>query len=237
MTQDDDLRTYGDAAAADLTFNCPLGEARAADLVERLAPPAPDGRALDLGCGSGELLLRLCERHGTSGDGVDQHQGDLARARRGARERGLAGRVTFHETDATAWERPATTVVNVGAAHIWGDAATALAALRDVTAPAGTVLFADGVYEASPGAEVREIFGDLPDLATLARTATDAGFRVRHAATSTQSEWDDFESAWRAGVERVGTPGARRFADERREEYLGGYRDVVGFAWLVLTPA
>lgn len=237
MTQDDELRPYFDAAAANLTCNSPLSDARATDLLGRLAPPSPDARALDLGCGSGELLLRLCARHGVAGDGVDQHTGDLERARRGARDRGLEGRVTFHEADATAWDRPAPVVLNVGAGHIWGDGAAALAALHPLTAPSGTLLFGDGVYEAEPDADVRRDFGDLPDLAGLARTATDAGFRVLHAATSTQGEWDDFESDWRAGIERVGTPGARAFADRRREEYLTGYRGVVGFAWLVLTPA
>ncbi|HWS34325.1 MAG TPA: hypothetical protein VN408_16480 [Actinoplanes sp.] len=49
--------------------------------------------------------------------------------------------------------------------------------------------------------------------------------------------WDDFESDWLAGVERLGTPDARAFADQRRDGYLGGYREVVGFGWLVLTPA
>ncbi|MFE6971013.1 methyltransferase domain-containing protein [Isoptericola sp. NPDC057653] len=237
MTSDDDLRPYFDAAAANLTFNSPLGAARVADLLERLAPPAPDARVLDLGCGSGELLLRLCARHGLAGDGVDKHPGDLERARRGAAERGLGDRVAFHEADASAWDGTAPVVLNVGAGYIWGDAPDAFAALHRHTAPGGLLLFGDGVYEAEPDADVRRDFGDLPDLAGLARAATDAGLRVLHAATSTQAEWDDFESDWRAGIERVGTPGARAFADRRRDEYLGGYRGVVGFAWLVLTPA
>ncbi|MBQ1074178.1 hypothetical protein KBX06_13560 [Micromonospora sp. C31] len=40
-----------------------------------------------------------------------------------------------------------------------------------------------------------------------------------------------------AGIERLSTPEARAFADERRAEYLDGYRDVVGFGWLILAPA
>ena len=232
-----DRSTYLAAAAANLTFNSPLGEERVADLVRRLTPTGPGWRALDLGCGNGELLLRLCEAHGIAGDGVERHAIDCERARLRATERGAAERVTFHGADAATWDRPAHLVVNVGAGQIWGDAARALAALHRLTLPGGRLLFADGFYQASPGAQVREIFGDMPDLAGLAQLAVDAGFRPLHVAVSTLAEWDDFESDWRAGIERLGTPEARAFADERRVEYLTGYRDVVGFGWLILTPA
>lgn len=235
---DEDLRPYFDAAASGLTFNSPLGEARAAALLDRIQPLSEGSRALDLGCGTGELLLRLCARHGIEGDGVDNHAADAEAARRRAGNLGIANRVTIHTTDATTWDRPADIVLNVGASYIWGDTpAPALAALHRLTSPSGTLLFGDAVYETEPDAAVREIFGDLPGLAGLARAATDAGFRVLHAATSTQGEWDDFESDWRAGIERLATPGARAFADRRREQYLGGYRGVLGFAWLILAPA
>ncbi|MGW4501594.1 SAM-dependent methyltransferase [Micromonospora sp. NPDC004336] len=233
----DESRPYLAAAAADLTYNAPLGEDRAADLVRRLAPTGAGWRALDLGCGNGELLLRLCATYGIAGDGVERDADAGARARLRAAQRGIAGRVTFHDADAATWDRPAELVVNVGAGHVWGGAAQALAALHRLTVPGGRLLFADGCYETTPSERVREIFGDLPDLAALARLAVDAGFRPLHVAASTRAEWDDFESDWRAGIERLGTPDARAFADRRREEYLGGYRGVVGFGWLILTPA
>ncbi|MEU4771170.1 class I SAM-dependent methyltransferase [Micromonospora sp. NPDC023644] len=232
-----DRSTYLAAAAANLTFNSPLSEDRVADLIRRLAPTGAGWRALDLGCGNGEFLLRLCAAHGIAGDGVERDASDAERAQLRATERGISDRVAFHGADAATWDRPADLVVNVGAGHIWGGAAQALAALHRLTVPGGRLLFADGFYQASPGDQVRETFGDLPDLATLAQLAVDAGFRPLHVAVSTVAEWDDFESDWRAGIERLGTPEARAFADQRRDGYLNGYRDVVGFGWLVLTPA
>ncbi|MEH1101227.1 SAM-dependent methyltransferase [Micromonospora sp. CPCC 205561] len=234
---DADLTPYLAAAAANLTHNAPLGEERAADLIRRLAPAGAGWRSLDLGCGNGELLLRLCATHGIPGDGVERDADVAARAQLRATELGVASRVTFHRADAATWDRPAELVVNIGAGHVWGDTGQALAALHRLTAPGGRLLFAGGFYRASPGDQVRETFGDLPDLASLARLTVDAGFRPLHVAASTLAEWDDFESDWRAGVERLGTPEARAFCDRRRDEYLDGYRDVLGFGWLVLTPA
>jgi SAM-dependent methyltransferase len=233
-----DRKPFFAAAARNLTFNAPLSEPRVADLVRRLAPADPTGaRALDLGCGNGELLMRLCAAYGIGGDGVERSAADVERAAARAGARGLGDRVAFHAADAAAWDRPADLVVNVGAGYIWGDTAQALAALHRLTARGGRLLFGDGIYTAAPSERIRSDFGDLPDLAGLAQTAAAAGFRPLYVGESTVDEWDDFESDWRAGIETLGTPEARAFADERRVDYLAGYRGVVGFGWLILTPA
>ena len=76
-------------------FHGPLSEARAARLVARLAQGRP-ATILDIGCGWGELMLRILEATpGATGVGVDTYEPDLIRGRDSARARGLDGRVTF----------------------------------------------------------------------------------------------------------------------------------------------
>ncbi len=222
--------------SARLTFNAPLGEPRAAELVGWLASVEP-ATALDLGCGTGELLLRTVAATAAAGTGVDVDAAALELARARAAEQGLAGRVTFEQGDAAAWEGTAMAVLAVGSSHAWGGgAAEALTGLRAHVEDGGRLLYGDGVWEREPTAELRGIFGGLPDLAGLGQQAAAAGFRVLRHTTSTLEEWDAFEAGWREGLELSDDPDARELAAERRAEYLGGYRGSLGFAWLLLAP-
>ncbi len=84
-----------------LTFHGPSPSTAPAGLAERLARTGP-ATVLDIGCGWGELMLRVLEAvPGATGVGVDLKAEDLARGRRAAEERGLAGRVRFLEESAT----------------------------------------------------------------------------------------------------------------------------------------
>jgi SAM-dependent methyltransferase len=56
-----------------------LGESEILELI--LAWLSPDGRVLDVGCGSGRMLAALAE-HGISGIGIDPYASDTERCRR-----------------------------------------------------------------------------------------------------------------------------------------------------------
>ena len=222
--------------SARLTFNAPLGEPRAEELVGWLADAGP-ATVLDLGCGTGELLLRVVAATGASGTGVDLDAAALELGRARAAERGLTDRLSLVEGDAAAWSGAADAVIAIGAAHAWGGgAAEALAGLRTHVTDGGRLLYGDGVWELEPTSELRGIFGGLPDLAGLVQQAAAAGFRVLRHTTSTLAEWDAFEAGWREGLELSDDPDARELAAERRAEYVGGYRGTLGFAWLLLAP-
>ena len=229
----DDFRRL---AHAGLTFNAPLSEKRATELVASL-PISPGHHVLDLGCGWGELLLRILAAHpATTGTGVDSERGALDRGVRAAAERSLQWRVEFVDADAATFVDRADIVICVAAAHAFGGAAAALQSLRECVVPGGRVLFADGFWEQAPTPEQLAVIGALPDRDGLRAVAEAAGFRIESDDASTPAEWDAFEAAWRSGLEGSGNEEARAFAATRREQYEEGYRGALGFAWLVLVP-
>jgi SAM-dependent methyltransferase len=232
-----------------LTFNAPLGPERAAELVTRIADlvgrSAPVTVA-DLGCGQGELLLRLLEAlPRAQGLGVDTDQRVLGVARTAAARRGLAWRARFVEADAAlppqedptgelADEPAPDVLISVGSSHLWADRATCHAELYERVAPGGVLLLGDGFWEAEPSEEAVSILGDLPTLPELAAELTAAGWGVLWLTTSTMHELDSWESDWRAGLELSGHPYALQLAAERLTEYLTWYRGTFGFAWCLL---
>ena len=229
----DDFRRL---AHAGLTFNAPLSEERASKLVSAL-PISPGHHVLDLGCGWGELLLRILTAHpATTGTGVDTDKEALDRGVRAAARRGLHERVEFIEAPAETFVDLADIVVCVASSHAFDGHGGALEWLHQSVTPGGRVLYGNGFWAAEPSAAALATRGELPRREELGAAVGAAGFRVERDEVSDLVEWDAFESGWRTGLEASTDPEALAFAAERRREYEDGYREVLGFNWLVLAP-
>lgn len=240
-----------------LAFHGPLSQARATSLTDRLTRTRPR-TVLDIGCGWGELMLRiLAAAPDATGVGIDLDEDDLARGRAAAQARGLAGRVTFAcESGVGTTRGPADLLLCVGASQAVSDVqppghiAAALTALRRLVTPGGRVLFGDGFWQRPPtGAELAAMWpgttaGELPDLAQIADLAVAAGFRPAWIETATEAEWEEFESGYQADEEEwlaahPDHPEAaeiRQRVDEHRSYWLRGYRGLLGLAYLTLIP-
>ncbi len=240
-----------------LTFHGPLSQARAVQLTERLTRTGPR-TVLDIGCGWGELMLRvLAAAPEATGVGVDLDEDDLARGRAAAHARGLADRVSFiRESGIGTTRGPADLVLSVGASQAVTDVqppghiAAALSALRQLVTPGGRVLFGDGFWEHPPTeAELAAMWpgitaGEFPDLAKIADLAVEAGFRPAWIETASAQEWEEFESGYQADEEEwlashPDHPQAaeiRQRVDEHRSYWLRGYRGLLGLAYLTLVP-
>ncbi|MGW1001144.1 SAM-dependent methyltransferase [Streptomyces sp. NPDC002520] len=237
-----------------LTFHGPLSEARAAGMVGRLAGNGPR-TVLDIGCGWGELLLRVLEAVPEArGVGIDLNGEDLARGRRGAEARGLAGRVEFVEESAVGNGRgPADLVLCLGATHALSTAqpptVEALRALRRLVADGGRVLVGEGFWERTPTeAELSGMWpgasaGDHYSLGTLLDLAVEADFRPEWTETASLAEWEEFESAYQADLEvwlathpnHPEAPETRTRLDRHRSQWLS-YRGILGITYLTLVP-
>jgi SAM-dependent methyltransferase len=233
---------------ARLDFMGPLSAGRADRLAAELAAVRP-ATVIDLGCGWGELLLRvLAAAPGARGVGVDTHGPDLARARANAAARGLADRVTFVEGPGAEHASVADVVVNVGAYQAFGDVAAALRTLADLVTPGGRLLFGAEFWERPPTpGQLADMWpgssaDDCTDLVGLVDLAIAAGFRPLCVETATRGEWEVFESGLAAEPEEwlLANPGhpaadeVRAKLDNQRNIWLRGHRDVLGFAYLTL---
>lgn len=241
----DGLQDPDTALYARMRWNAPLSAGHADLLLDRMSL-GPELAIADLGCGWGELLMTAVMRAGpgAAGTGIDLNEPPevLPRAREEAARRHLD--VQFIQADASAWRGTADRVLCVGASHAFGGTAAALRALAGHVPSGGRLLFGDGFWTQPPSREAVGIFGEeimpLPDLMEACRGE---GWRVIHLSTASQLEWDDFESTFRAGRQEwlLASPGHPRAAeirdwiDARERQYVTVYREVFGFAYLVLA--
>lgn len=243
----------GPVRGARLTFHGPLSDARADRLADRLAA-GPAGRepatVVDYGCGQGALTLRVLGRaHRTTGIGLDTFGPDLEQGRAAAERLGLTGRMTFLEQPGASYDDPADLVLCVGASQVFGAIPEALRELRARVNPGGRVLFADGFWERPPAAdELGRMWpgasaDDQTDLVTLLGQAEDAGFVITGVETANRDEWEAFESTWLADetewlADHPADPRAQELRETTtrlRRRFLGGYRGVLGLAYLTLA--
>jgi SAM-dependent methyltransferase len=224
----------------------PLDDASVSRLLDH-ALPCGDERVLDLGCGAGEWLLRaLTTRPELYAEGVDISEHSLAHARRTAGRLGVEGRLTLHHQDAARFapSRTFDLVLCVGATHAFGGLLPALSAAREHLAPGGRVLVGEGFWDREPSPMAVELLGELADLPTTVDRVTLDGWIPVQGHVSTRQELDDYEWAWTGSLaswalDHPGDPDsaqALETAGTHREEWLRGYRDMLGFVCLVLRP-
>jgi SAM-dependent methyltransferase len=215
----------------------------------RRAGRQPAARILDLGCGEAAWALQALA-HCPDGyaDAVDISPYALERAADAARDRGLADRLTLHERDARTYvpDGDYDLVLCVGSTHAFGGFAETLRLAGTHVNHDGVLLVGEGFWEAPPTPQALDALAatekDFTDLAGLMEAAEQEGWTPVYAHVSDAAEWDDYEWSWIGSLAQwaLDNPGhpdaaeARAVALEHREQWLRGYRNVLGFVTLVL---
>jgi SAM-dependent methyltransferase len=234
----------------------PLSRTRADGLVRFLAAEQ-DGLVVDFGCGWAELLLQALEAApSATGVGFDLDEAAVAYGLRLAQQRNLDDRITLVVGDAKAGTISPTAAIAIGASQIWGpavedrqpvDYSAALTALRGLLPRGGRLVYAEGIWSAPPTPEAIAPLAGRPDefvsLRELLRIAVRSGFQPQIVSEATLDEWDEFESGFAARFTRwlldhpddPAVDEIRERAEAQRDAYLGGYRGVLGMAYLGLV--
>jgi SAM-dependent methyltransferase len=209
-------------AHGDLPFHNPIAEPAVDALLDLVAPGNGD-RALDVGCGRGELLIRLAERTGAGGLGVDASEAQIEVARRQAAARAPGGHLSFEARDAAAMVAPARSfalAACIGSTHALGGFQSTLTRLRELVRPGGYVVVGEGYWQQEPGAEVLDTFPATADDATslpeLLAAGAAHGLDVVYLTTAGDEDWARYEWTYVFNLDRY----AREHPDEEGVEQL-----------------
>jgi cyclopropane fatty-acyl-phospholipid synthase-like methyltransferase len=234
----------------ELAFHDPLDPAVVDQVLDFAALGSAD-RALDLGCGPGELLVRLAERTGCGGLGVDLASAQIEEARRRAAARAPQAELEFLVADAGNVEGEFALSACVGSSHALGGLDAALARMAQLTRPGGHVLLGDGFWAHEPTENYLHALGgasrdELPDYAGLLSAGQAHGLTAVHVRVAGEADWDRYEWTLIANGERFlaehhDAPEAddlRVRVDAMRDRITApGGRGAMGFALVLLRRA
>lgn len=199
---------------------------------------------LDVGCGKGELLVRIVERHPVRAVGIDLNPHFLGEARAKAASRAPGADLVLLQMDMADYraERESFDVgICVGSTHAFGSYRKTLKMLPALVRPGGLVLVGEGYWKREPDPGYLEALGAVPD--ELASHAGNVAIGEREGLTplysvaSTEAEWDHYEGLYNCAVERFAYtyPDDPDFDAMRdrirrwREVYLRWGRETLGF--------
>ncbi len=220
-------------------------------LIDLLELPVGAG-VLDVGCGKGEVLLRVMARYGVTGTGLDLSEAWLTEARARAEARALPKTPTFLLQDANGYTppEPVDLAVCIGSSHAYGGYRDSLRALRQVIKPGGLLLIGEGYWKNTRAPEylvlLKATQDELNDHAGNVTVAVGLGLTPLFASVSSDDDWDDYEGLYALSVERYAAqhpddpdvPAMLGRIRPWRDGYLRWGRDTLGFAlYLFQKPA
>lgn len=224
------------ATHGDLPFHNPLDPAQVDEVIDRI-PLSPGDRVLDVGCGPGELLLRLHARHGIRGVGIDNSAVQIAEAER---RRPEGADLEFIQGDADDYAgRGLALVACLGSIHALAGGLSRLAAM---TRPGGWVLLADGFWRREPDPSYLATLGatrdELPDRTALLMAGMRHGLTTTFVSETSEQAFDRYEWTLIHNGELDGRPPVVEWAARARARYAGpGGRDTLGFALILMRKS
>jgi SAM-dependent methyltransferase len=207
--------------------------------------------ALDIGCGKGDLLVRLARR-GVRGVGLDRNPWFIADAAALVAREGVREIVELRAADvavapAEALPQGFDIVACIGATGALGGPVRAPQAIAGLLQPGGVAIIGEAFWQTPPPTDAAAAFGiepgEMADLdQTVARVAA-GGLELLTVRVAGQAGWDAYEDAYACAIERWAAdhpddPDRVSFAARAsmmRATWTTWRREAMGFVVVVAT--
>jgi SAM-dependent methyltransferase len=195
------MAEYRSAALACRRYLYPMSANKAASLLGALDLGA-DALIVDLGCGNGGLLLDAVADRACRGVGVEANGALLDWASAEIERLGAAGRVQLIQQTPKDYQGEAglaDAVICIGGRASFGDLHLAAAKCFELLRVGGRLLLGEFYWRKTPPAAYRDVLESSADsiaaLGANAHITVSAGFEQQLTALSSESEWDEYETA------------------------------------------
>lgn len=205
-------------------------------------------RAIDLGCGRGEMLCLWARYLESTGVGVDTDRSLLADAIARAERWGVSGKIEFDCMDMAQYEMADgafDVVACMSASMGFGGFRPTIRHLRRVVSATGSLVVAEPFYSAlDVPSELREYEGDCHTEMDLLNIARAEGLEIGYYSRATRDEWDRYIfSSRRSGMqELLAMPSGPAREDRRaglhrwQDMYIRYRQHWQGMAFMTLHP-
>ncbi len=229
----------------------PLSDAKLDEIVELCDLPV-DAEILDIACGNGEFLRRVCARWSATGQGIDLSPHFVKLARQRIRERGLGSDIAIHEGDGAIFEaesRAFDLVSCLGASWIWNGYKGSLTALSAWVKPGGLLLVGEPYFKKPPEPDYLAVMGMEPNAfgshTSNIQAGRDQGLVYLHSVGASLDDWDRYEGYQSLAIERYAqahpddpdTPAMLKLLRRLQDAYLTWGRDTLGWAVYMFMKA
>jgi len=161
-----------------------------------------DSRVLDIACGKGEVLVRLAEKYGISGVGVDISPFFIKDSKEKHHQRASETDLTFIELDGAKYQ-PASgelfdAAMCIGASWIFENHIGTLRALKKMTKPGGLVIAGEPFWLKEPDTEYLEAAGITREFSRSHKEnvyqGEEIGLSCLFTLVSNKDDWDHYET-------------------------------------------
>jgi SAM-dependent methyltransferase len=206
----------------------------------------PNDSVIDIGCGKGEMLIRLAEKYAIKGLGIDKSPYCVREAEKRKRQRIPQASLKFLEMDGATYKpesgESSDLTMCIGATWIYGGYKNTVRALGGMTRSPGFVMVGEPFWRTDPPQEYLQSEGLSADSFDTHhgnfRTGESEGLRLVFTLVSGQEDWDRSEglhstSAAEYALAHPEDPDLEELLtrdSKERESYLRWGRDTLGWA-------